>query len=216
MPTRLALGALLLAAGSAAQAAVIDWNQWDANTHGTITTGGGTVDVGFSGETGSGWYASYPSWSPAPTWSDGAIVANAPTGGIVRLIGGNAAVVGTLTFSKPVVDPVISLWSVGQGGDTVSFDFNATPVLVAGGPSAEYGGSSIWVVGNSAYGTEGNGTVQFKGTFTSLSWVNPNAEDWYGFNVGVAAAVPEPEALGLMLAGLVLAGTVGRRRVMAV
>jgi hypothetical protein len=176
-----------------------------------ITTGGGTVDVDFSGETGSGWCASYPSWSPAAIWADGAIVTNAPTGGIVRFIGGNAAVIDTLAFSKPVVDPVISLWSVGQGGDTVSFDFDATPVLVAGGPSAEYGGSSIWAVRNSAYGAEGIGTVQFMGTFTSLSWVNPNAEDWYGFNVGVAAAVREPGSLGLMPGGLVLVGAVGRR-----
>jgi hypothetical protein len=212
MRIRFALGALALAAGGVAHAATIDWNQWDANTHGTIATGAGSVDVGFSGETGSGWYASYPSWSPAGTWADGAIVANAPTGGIVRLIGGNASVVDTITFSRPVVDPVLALWSVGQGGDTVSFDFNATPVLVAGGPSAEYGGSSIWVAGNSAYGTEGNGTVQFKGTFTSLSWVNPTAENWYGFNVGVAAAVPEPGSFALMLAGLALAGVAVRRR----
>ena len=88
-------------------------------------------------------------------------------------------------------------------------------MFVAGGPGAEYGGSSIAVSGNDVVGTEGDGTVQFIGTFTSISWTNPVAEDWYGFNVGVAgvaAAVPEPGEMGMLLAGLTLTGLAVRRR----
>ena len=212
MNTRLAFALLVLGLSGAANAATESWNQWDANDHGTIATGSGSVDVGFSGETGSGWYASYPSWQPSSTWADGSVVANGPTGGIVRLTGGGSTV-DTITFSQPVVDPVFTIWSLGQGGNTASFDFiGATPVFVVGGASAEYGGSAISVVGNTVYGTEGNGTVQFKGTFTSLSWTNPKYEDWYGFNVGIAAAVPEPASTGLLLAGLALVGVAARRR----
>ena len=63
---------------------------------------------------------------------------------------------------------------MGAGGTLAAFDFiNATPVFVSGGPSAEYGGSAITIAGNDVLGSEGNGTVQFIGTFTSLSWTNP-------------------------------------------
>ena len=221
MTLRFALVAASLAASGLAQAATIDWNTWTSTTAGAIAST--PVSVAFSGETYSGWYASYPSWNPGTTWADGSVVANGPAGdnGIIRLVGGGGddAIVDTVTFSQAVVNPVFAIWSLGQGGDTASFNFDATPTLVAGGPSAEYGGSSIWVgTGadcNNVYGTEGNGTVEFIGTFTSISWTNPGAENWYGFNVGiagVAAAVPEPGSVGLLLAGLTLLGLAIRRK----
>jgi hypothetical protein len=68
-------------------------------------------------------------------------------------------------------------------------------------------------------GTEGNGTVQFIGTFTSLSWTNPKAEFWYGFDVGIAgvgggggSGVPEPATFGLLCLGLAGAGLARRKR----
>ena len=221
MKIKLALVAATLAASSLAHAATIDWNSWTSNTGGAIAST--PVTVTFSGETSNGYYANYPSWAPGTTWADGTVVANGPavTNGIIRLIGGGgaAALVDTVTFSQAVVNPVFAIWSLGQGGNTPSFNFDATPTLVAGGGSAEYGGSSIWVGtgadGNNVYGTEGNGTVQFMGTFTSISWTNPGAENWYGFNVGiagVAAPVPEPASVGLLLAGLTLMGLALRRK----
>jgi hypothetical protein len=219
MKIRFALAAAALAVSGIANAATIDWNTWSSNSSGTISTSSGPIAVTFSGEM-SGQYANYPSWGPSSTFADGTTVANAPVAanGIVRLIGGNGveAVVDTITFSTPVVNPVFAIWSLGQGGNTASFHFfDATPVFVAGGPGAEYGGGSITVSGNNVLGTEGNGTVQFIGTFTSLSWRNPVAEDWYGFNVGVAGvagAVPEPGEMGMWLAGLTLTGLAIRRR----
>ncbi len=213
MKFRFALVAAALAVSGLAHSATIDWNTWTSNSTGTIAST--PVTVTFSGENGSGWSASYPSWTPTGTWADGTVVANGPSGsnGIVRLTGGGTTI-DTITFSQAVVNPVISIWSLGQGGDTSSFNFiGATPVLVSGGGSAEYGGSGISVVGNNVYGTEGNGTVEFVGTYTSLSWTNPTFEDWYGFNVGItAAAVPEPGSMGLMLGGLTLLGLAFRRK----
>ena len=219
MTFRLALVAAALATSGLASAATIDWNTWSSNSAGSISTTSGPIAVTYSGEM-SGQLANYPSWGPAATFADGTIVANAPVAanGIVRLIGGGggAAVVDTVTFSQAVVNPVFSIWSLGQGGNTASFHFlGATPVFVAGGPGAEYGGSSITVSGNDVFGTEGDGTVQFIGTFTSLSWTNPVAEDWYGFDVGVAGVagvVPEPGSMGMLLAGLTLTGLAIRRR----
>jgi len=199
--------ALLVSVAASAHADPITWNQWTSNSTGTM----GPVAVTFAGETSSGWYAAYPSWTPATTWADGVVIDNNPTGGIIRLLGGSTQV-NTLTFSKPVVDPVVAIWSLGQGSIAPSFDFiGAAPIFVVGGPSAEYVGSSIYVVGNSVFGAEGNGSVLFKGTYTSLSWTNPKAEDWYGFNVGITAAVPEPETYALTALGLLALGAVARR-----
>ncbi len=218
MKFRLALVAAALTASGLAHSATIDWNTWTSNSTGTIAST--PVTVTFTGENSTGWYNNYPSWTPATTFADGTVVANAPTGsnGIIKLFGGGGAnaTVDTLTFSTAVVNPVFTIWSLGQGGDTASFNFiGATPVFVSGGPGAEYGGQSITVSGNNVYGAEGDGTVQFMGTYTSISWTNPTFENWYGFNVGiagVAAAVPEPASVGLLLAGLALVGLARRRK----
>jgi hypothetical protein len=213
MKLKHALAASALAVCGLAQSATIDWNQWNSNSTGAIAST--PVTITFTGQNNGGWYTNYPSYGPAMTWADGTVVANAPTGGIVVLSGGNSNV-QTVTFSQAVTNPVFAIWSLGQGGINASFDFiGATPVFVTGGPSNEYSGSSIVVSGNNVSGREGNGTVEFLGTYTSLSWTNPTYENWYGFNVGVtgvAGAVPEPASIGLMLGGLTLLGLALRRK----
>ena len=141
------LAAILVTAGAGGHAATITWNEWTSNTAGTM----GTVTVDFSdGGNSSAWVANYPSWKPTATWADGGVIDNAPaqTDGIMKLTGGTSKV-NTLTFSTAVVDPVFAIWSLGGSGTTASFDFiGATPIFVAGGSNAEYGGSAISVVGN--------------------------------------------------------------------
>jgi hypothetical protein len=125
----------------------------------------------------------------------------------MQLDGGTTAL-NTLSFSVPITNPVVAIWSLGAGGTPASFVFGQTPNFVAGGPSAEYGGSAISVSGNTVSGAEGNGTVRFLGTYSSITWTNPQFEFWYGFNVGVAgvAAVPEPGPLALGLTGIACFG----------
>jgi hypothetical protein len=182
-----------------------------------MTVGSTTITVTFSTTNFHSDIASYPSWTPTTTWADGVVVNNAPVSanGIMQLDGGTAAL-NTLTFSTPVVNPVIAIWSLGASGAPASFVFGATPVLIAGGPSAEYGGSSITVSGNTVSGAEGNGTVEFLGTFSSITWTNPQFEFWYGFNVGApsvaTAAVPEPSSLSLLAIGTVILIGYGWRR----
>jgi hypothetical protein len=198
-----------LAAG--AHAAVIDWNTWSSSSAGS-TAGG--VGVTYTSSDAHNLVSGYPTYTPTGTWADGSVVDNAPVAanGIVQIYGGTGNV-NTLTFSTAVVNPVLAIWSLGQGGTPASFVFQgATPVFVSGGTSAEYGGAPITVLGNTVSGNEGNGTVQFLGTFNSLSWTNPQYENWYGFNVGIANAVPEPEVYALLIAGLGLAGWLRRRR----
>lgn len=187
-----------------AQAADVAWTTWTSHDAGAFTLDGQQIEVAFATSNAHARVTNYPSWTPTATFADGAQVDAGPVAanGIMRLIGGSSAL-NTVTFSTPVVDPVVAIWSLGQSGVPASFVFqDASPVLVAGGRSAEYGGSSLVVDGHIVSGREGNGTVQFLGTFSQLTWTNPQAENWYGFSVGAATAVPEPHMGWLMLAGM--------------
>lgn len=216
-----ALSIALATTISQANAAPINWTSWSGNSVGSILTTGGSVGVTYLGEM-NGLTSNYPSWTPTTTWTDSSTVSNPPSqiGAMIRLNGGGGAtaVTDTLTFSAPVLNPVMAIWSLGASGAQASFDFiGASPVLIAGGPSAEYGGSSIIVTGNSVFGSEGNGTVQFLGTFSSLSWKNPAAENFYGFTVGTAGLadvppVPEPHTYVLLVGGLIGLTLLQRRR----
>jgi hypothetical protein len=197
-----------------ASAAVITWNTWTSDSSGTAAP----ITVSFSTTNSHFYNPSYPSWTPTATFADGVIVNNAPisTNGIMGLIGGSGAA-NILTFSAPVVNPVFAIWSLGQSGTSASFVFDETPTFVAGGPAAEYlaTGTAITVSGNTVSGNEGNGTVEFKGTFTTLSWTNPLYENWYGFNVGfqsVAAAAPEPSTWAMMILGFLGLGFMAYRK----
>jgi hypothetical protein len=110
----------------------------------------------------------------------------------------------------------MAIWSLGQRGNNTSFVFSdAIPTFVSGGKSNEFQGSAITVSGNTVSGIEGNGTVQFLGTFSSLSWTNPKFENYYGFTVGIAGpgVVPEPSTYVILIAGMgLIVPLIGRRR----
>jgi hypothetical protein len=199
-----------------ANAVVIDWTQWNAPTAtgsagGAITGTAGSTAISYTGELLS--LSQAPLWTPTSTWV-GNNVSNAPpvSFGAIQLQGGGA-VVDTVTFTAPVMNPVFAIWSLGQTGLPASFVFNTSNFSVeASGPNDPYGGTALTVSGNTVTGLESGGTLQFNGLISSITWTNPQNEFWYGFTVGVEAAVPEPSTWAMMMLGFFGVGFMAYRR----
>lgn len=209
-----ALSAACLPAG--AQTAWTDWTTFTAGAPGSAAGTLGGIAVNYTGAVlgntlVNGSFA--PFWAPIGSFVGGTITASPATvGDIITLtVSPNTS---TISFAAPVTNPVFAIWSLGQPGLAASFTFNATPTFQVGGPNVSFGGRSITVAGNTVSGNEGNGVVQFDGTFSSISFTS-TAENYYGFTIGTnptVNAIPEPETWAMLAIGLAAIGFVARRR----
>jgi hypothetical protein len=227
---KLLLATALASLGFTTAANATIWTVWSSSYTPGFPTGSATgtmggVGVSYSGEINSGIgnpacggicfsgpaVDLYPSWTP-PSSYVGGIVTTAPTeaDGIIQMTGGPGSMTDTITFSAPVKNPVIAIWSLGASGTLAQFVFAETPTFEAGGPSTEYGGSPITVLGDTVSGMEGNGVVALLGTYSSISFTTPKYESWYGFTVG--SAVPESSTWAMMMLGFAGLGYAGFRR----
>ncbi len=228
------LSALLFATCAAslptlAHADTIVWTNWSTASAaaGSATGTIGGITVSYSGQTSG--LTSTPSWTPASTFTGG-VVGNAPPSGPSIQIEGGSLINETITFSSTVVDPIFAIWSLGQNGNPATFDFsskNEQPFnLLGGGPSTEFHGTGLTSSGAVVSGVEGNGLVQFLGSFDSITFTTPNFENYYAFTVGYDATltpggpetspVPAPATLALFGLGLsalpMLRSKLARRR----
>jgi hypothetical protein len=201
--------------------AVTVWTDWTAvqiGNNGSATGSLNGVGVSYSGQVNPNTNINGSSgrWNPATSYVGGS-VENSPASvnDIITLTGGQGTGTNTITFSSPITNPIIAIWSLGQPGLSAAFNFiSATPIFQQGGPNSQFGGSAITVNGNTVSGVEGNGTIIFLGVFTSISWTNPIFENFYGFTVGAAdaSAVPVPGALILLVTGIAGLGFAARRK----
>ena len=143
---KLLLGVALAVLGSATAAnATVVWTDWTAgsisSTSGSATGTMGSVGVSYSGENDC-LNCFVSNWSPVTTWQAGPVTDAPPGNGSIQLMGGHADVVDTLTFSAPVLNPVLAIVSLGQGEIGASFNSKSTLSfsVLGGGPSSTWGG----------------------------------------------------------------------------
>jgi hypothetical protein len=228
------LGAFALAVSVPVHADPVAWTNWSSQTSGNPGSASGTMagtTVTYSGQTVS-LSSNYPSFDPSSSYTS-ATIDNAPpsSDGVIQMYGG-LDISETITFSAPVVNPIIAIWSLGAVNDTASFDFTSSEpfTIVAGGPSSEYGGASIYQGtgpdSENVYGQEGNGVIELIGTYSTIDFTTPGYENWYGFTVGEDTVLndppsdpptvtPEPGTLSLFCLGLGLASLPVLRNSMA-
>jgi hypothetical protein len=210
------LGALAASAPTVAHGDTIGWTTWSTFTAGNPGSAAGTIGsitVTYSGQTSGS--TDTPSWTPTSTFTGG-VVGNAPPHApTIQLEGttpGTPVINETVTFSSTIVDPIFAIWSLGAPGTQASFDFSSKAgqpfVLLGGGPSTEFGGSGLTSSGSVVSGEEGNGLVEFLGSYNSITFTTPQYENYYALTVGYDESatnpptVPEPATLSLLGIGL--------------
>jgi hypothetical protein len=217
MKRHLSLASALLAAALPVCAAT-GWTDWTSATPGAPGSASGTLNgvaVNYSGQVLGNTVVNGSAgglWAPSASFAGGTVTTGPASVGDVITLNGGFTGTHTITFATPVVDPVFAIWSLGQPGLAASFTFDAAPTLQAGGPNASFGGQSITVSGSTVSGFEGNGVLQFNGSFSSISWTD-TPENYYGFSIGMSGAVtaiPEPATWGMLLLGLAGLGIVRR------
>lgn len=221
------MAAAMLALAMPASAIEIKWTDWASATpgqvDGTAVSLGETISVSYSGsyafaQTGSG--TDY--FSPSIPYTDNAVVDNRPpTAEMVALSGGDAALTHTVSFSEPVVDPVMAIVSLGQPGQTITYNFGDETFDILSSGTGYWGGaepdSLFQITPSILTGTEGHGVIQFSGTYSEITWTVPMYEYWHGFTLGFEllesqTPVPVPAAAWLFGSGLLgLIGVVRRR-----
>jgi len=192
----------------------VSWTTWASTGAGSFTQNSATVNVTYTG--GVIGLDTWENMYDVPSSFTNAAVTNTPTmaQGTLQMAGGDPTQLNTFHFDKAVIDPVIVLFSVGQGGVPVDFQFTGSVSFTVGAQGGgHWGGGTLVQAGNTVTGVEGNGLLQFTGSYTDISFYTPHYENYYGATVGaMTAAVPEPETWALMLVGLAGLGFAARRR----
>ena len=193
----------------------VDWTTADSTSasgtvNGTSVSFSGNINPAAQTNGGTNFWAVSPS-----TYTAAGVDNGPPDSDIIRLTGGAGTGTQTLTFSAPLVDPVMAIMSMGQLGVQVLYNFDSPFDVLNVGPGffdPGGNGSLTELAGNVLGGFEGHGIIQFQGTFSSISWTVPTPEFWHGFQIGIAS-VPEPAAMLLLALGLtgVMAGRRQRR-----
>jgi hypothetical protein len=177
---------------------IINWVDWNVGSYvqnnSKNSTVSGTADgvtVSFSGEA-IGMNVGGKSWASHYT---GVGVNNSPSPNneYISFNAGNQS--GRITFSQPVVNPVMAIQSLGRPGTLGRLFFGDEDfTVVSSGP---IGGG--WGSGSISEGTggsvvnnnnEGNGVIRFNGVYDHIDWTISDVEYFGNFTIGFDAKAP--------------------------
>jgi hypothetical protein len=194
---------------------------------GTLPVGAGSVSVTFTGDlrdlqenhttvfNNTGQISGQTIYTPSLSISDA-----------VGTWGGTGTT-NTITFSSPVMNPIIWINSLGRGGDwdpltyVQTWTFNTpftllSSLYIPGGDvlmNFEANPYQLTVSGMDLIGQEGHGSIQFSGLISSISWTSDISEQSAYFQVGYeGVAIPEPSTYAALFGVLALAGTIYWKR----
>lgn len=146
------------------------------------------------GTTTSNYWDTRPGTNASTYTSDNA---TPPTNGDHIGLVGSGSLNQSITFSSPVSNIVMTIYSLGANTVPASWDFNQDFVILSDNPGAIRSGTlgsglTKSIVGGTyrLSGAEGSGTIQFLGSFTSLDWSVSAPEAWSSWNIGVTSAAP--------------------------
>jgi PEP-CTERM motif len=191
--------------------AAIQWTDWTSINAGlaTGTLAGGSVTLSGPFDT-TQISGGFDFWRTGGNpWAAYDALPNLPSNNDFISPSGNQ-VLHTITFSKAVIDPYIAIISLGQGGIQTNWTFNAPFTLIDQGQGF-WGNGVFTILGNTISAGEAHGVIQFMGTFTSLTLLTNNTENWSGLTIGTAG-IPEPASWAMLIAGFGLVGALARHR----
>ena len=228
LPINLLFSILLLTSSQSLFAVSINWVDWTASsTNAVIGSGsssGENIDVSYNGKyIGAQTDGGTNYWNPSDSYTSNTVVDNAPPASdIIRITGGANTLSHTITFSEPVVNPIMAILSLGQPSITVTYDFGDEEFSILSSGSGFWGGdpngSLSEITSSILTGVEGHGVIQFEGVYSSLTWDVATFENWHGFQIGFEqlesqlppSNIPVPGAVWLFCSGLI--GLIGMKR----
>lgn len=174
------------------------WTDWtaaalgeDGGARGVVPLGlDASVDVVYTGQL----YAAQLEdggidyWKPADAYQSDVVQNTPPDSDLLELSGGDGRR-HVLTFSRPVVDPVLTILSMGSQTVTTACRFDDDFDLLSSGLGYYRTGEPLKHLPDHVLsGRESSGAIRFRGTYTTLGWTSLVSEPWYGLTVGVTQA----------------------------
>ncbi|MEB3182199.1 MAG: hypothetical protein VKL59_24655 [Nostocaceae cyanobacterium] len=178
------------------QAATIAWTDWQSGSVGKPGTASGLITLSDASQIGVQYTGEildlqtngeFNYWNPATPYLSTTVANAPPTSDIISLVGGNS-IVNTLSFSQPITNPILAIVSLGSSiaQIPVRYQFDAPFNILSSGQGYWGEGPFSKLPGNVLEGIEGHGSIQFSGTYSTISWTVPTAETWHGFTLGTA------------------------------